>query len=110
MRVALCLYGLIGSAKGKAYDKKGGTDIVLEDCYNSFSKHILSKNDVDVFFHTWDTDFEDELVLKYNPKKYKGKKIGSIQRTKSGKPRMKARACYQSKKKANNAMAAAMMG
>ena len=31
-------------------------------------------------------------------------------RTKSGKPRMKARACYQSKKKANNAMAAAMMG
>ena len=45
-----------------------------------------------------------------NPKKYKGKKIGSIQRTKSGKPRMKARACYQSKKKANNAMAAAMMG
>ena len=45
-----------------------------------------------------------------NPKKYKGKKIGSIQRTKSGKSRMKARACYQSKKKANNAMAAAMMG
>ena len=71
MRVALCLYGLIGSAKGKAYYKKGVTYIVLEDCYNSFSKHILSKNDVDVFFHTWDTDFEDELVLKYNPKKYK---------------------------------------
>ena len=45
-----------------------------------------------------------------NPKKYKGKKVGSVQRTKSGKPRMKARACYKSKKKANNAMAAAMMG
>ena len=45
-----------------------------------------------------------------NPKKHKGKKVGSIQRTKSGKPRMKARACYRSKKKANNAMAAAMMG
>ena len=45
-----------------------------------------------------------------NPKKHKHKKVGSIQRTKSGKPRMKARARYRSKKKANNAMAAAMMG
>jgi hypothetical protein len=45
-----------------------------------------------------------------NPKLHKGKKVGSVQKTKSGKPRMKARACYRSKKKANNAMAAAMMG
>ncbi len=45
-----------------------------------------------------------------NPKKYKGKKVGSTQKTKSGKIRMKARACYGSRKKANNAMAAAMMG
>ena len=56
----------------------------------------------------------DEAISKAekenNPKAHKGKKIGSIQRTKSGKPRMKARACYRSKKKANNAMAAAMMG
>ena len=44
-----------------------------------------------------------------NPKKYKGKKVGSVQRTKSGKIRMKARACYGTRKKANNAMAAAMM-
>jgi hypothetical protein len=44
-----------------------------------------------------------------NPKKYKGKKVGSVQKTPSGNIRMKARACYASKKKANNAMAAAMM-
>ena len=56
---------------------------------------------------------DDKLTKKEkenNPKKYKGKKVGSVQRTKSGKIRMKARACYASKKKANNAMAAAMMG
>ena len=56
---------------------------------------------------------DDKLTKKEkenNPKKYKGKKVGSVQRTKSGKIRMKARACYKSKKKANNAMAAAMMG
>ena len=61
----------------------------------------------------WCAYVDDKLTKaekENNPKKHKGKKVGSIQRTKSGKPRMKARACYRSKKKANNAMAAAMMG
>lgn len=61
----------------------------------------------------WCAYVDDKLTKKEkenNPKKYKGKKVGSVQKTKSGKPRMKARACYRSKKKANNAMAAAMMG
>ncbi len=61
----------------------------------------------------WCAYVDDKLTKsekENNPKKYKGKKVGSVQRTKSGKPRMKARACYRSKKKANNAMAAAMMG
>lgn len=57
--------------------------------------------------------YVDDKVTKKdkenNPKLYKGKKAGSIKRTKSGKIKMKARACYASKKKANNAMAAAMM-
>ena len=60
----------------------------------------------------WCAYVDDKLTKKEkenNPKKYKGKKVGSVQRTKSGKIRMKARACYRSKKKANNAMAAAMM-
>ena len=61
----------------------------------------------------WCAYVDDKLTKaekENNPKKYKGKKVGSVQKTKSGKPRMKARACYRSKKKANNAMAAAMMG
>ena len=57
--------------------------------------------------------YVDDKVTKKdkenNPKLYKGKKAGSVKRTKSGKIKMKARACYASKKKANNAMAAAMM-
>ena len=60
----------------------------------------------------WCAYVDDKLTKaekENNPKAHKGKKVGSIQRTKSGKPRMKARACYRSKKKANNAMAAAMM-
>lgn len=58
--------------------------------------------------------YVDDKVTKKekenNPEKYKHKRVGSVERTKSGKIKMKARACYKSKKKANNAMAAAMMG
>ena len=74
MKVALCLYGLVGSNRGKSYDKKGGTDKVLEACFKSFKNHIIDKNETDVFFHTWDQEFEDELVKKYNPKLYKTEK------------------------------------
>jgi len=60
----------------------------------------------------WCAYVDDKLTKaekEGKPKKYKGKKVGSAQRTPSGNIRMKARACYASKKKANNAMAAAMM-
>lgn len=60
----------------------------------------------------WCAYVDDKLTKaekEGNPKKYKGKAVGSVQRTPDGKIRMKARACYASKKKANNAMAAAMM-
>ena len=70
MRIALCLYGLIGSKTGKAYLKEGGTDEVLSECYDSFNKNLISQGNVDVFFHTWDVDFENQLVSKYQPKSY----------------------------------------
>ena len=60
----------------------------------------------------WCAYVDDKLTRaekERSPKKHKGKKVGSVQKTPSGKIRMKARACYPSKKKANNAMAAAMM-
>jgi hypothetical protein len=60
----------------------------------------------------WCAYVDDKLTKaekEGNPKKYKGKAVGSVQRTPDGKIRMKARACYASRKKANNAMAAAMM-
>lgn len=60
----------------------------------------------------WCAYVDDKVTKKdkeTNPK-YKRAKLGSLKRTKTGKIRMKARACYRSKKKANNAMAAAMMG
>tara|TARA_R100001509_G_scaffold97081_2_gene56470 strand:+ start:1138 stop:1389 length:252 start_codon:yes stop_codon:yes gene_type:complete len=79
------------------------TDILIQVC-NEDVRKVGNK------FCAYVDDKLTKAEKENNPKKYKGKKIGSIQRTKSGKPRMKARACYQSRKKANNAMAAAMMG
>ena len=60
----------------------------------------------------WCAYVDDKLTKaekEASPKRHKGKKVGAVQRTPDGKIRMKARACYASKKKANNAMAAAMM-
>ena len=50
MKVALCLTGLIGSLQGKSWNKSGGTQKVLDTCFTHNKKHILDKNDVDVFF------------------------------------------------------------
>lgn len=60
----------------------------------------------------WCAYVDDKLTAaekEASPARHKGKKVGAVQRTPSGKIRMKARACYASKKAANGAMAAAMM-
>ena len=68
MRVALCLYGLTGSVDfgfglGKPIDPRIG--------HYHHNKRIIEPNEnVDVFFHTWSTDFKNMLVDIYKPKKY----------------------------------------
>lgn len=74
MKVALCLTGLIGSLQGKSWNKSGGTQTVLDTCFTHNKKHILDKNDVDVFFHTWDVDYKNQLIDKYKPKRYQAQK------------------------------------
>ena len=86
-------------------------DIDEEDLREAIRAEIFGE-DVRKRGNKWCAYVDDKLTKaekEGNPKKYKGKKVGSVQRTPSGKIRMKARACYSSKKKANNAMAAAMM-
>lgn len=78
-------------------------DLIEEELFNEDVRRRGGK---------WCAYVDDKLTKaekEGNPKKYKGKAVGSVQRTPDGKIRMKARACYASKKKANNAMAAAMM-
>lgn len=66
MKVALCLFGLVGSKEGK--DGKGG-NIDYMVAYEHYKKHVLDKNDVDVFIHSWSIGFEKELEETYKPQK-----------------------------------------
>ena len=70
MKIALCFYGLLGSIKGKSGDRKGNPLDILELAFPHYKKHILDKNNVDVFIHSWDVDLQSEIIEKYKPKDY----------------------------------------
>ena len=64
-RIALCLSGIVGG-KGGPNGKGGVVDI--KTIFNQYQKHILDKNNVDVFIHSWSIDYEEILSELYNPK------------------------------------------
>jgi len=66
-RVALCLFGLVGGSSGK---NGAGDPVDPAISFSAYYDHILSKNDVDVYFHTWSVDHGEKLLRMYNPKKY----------------------------------------
>jgi len=87
-------------------------EIILLEKDHPLVRDELLNEDVRSRGGKWCAYVDDKLTKaekEANPKRHKGKAAGSVQRTPDGKIRMKARACYASKKKANNAMAAAMM-
>lgn len=67
MKVALCLYGLVGGMVGK--DGKGGS-LDGSIAFEHYKKHVLDKNDVDVFVHTWSVESKDSVLNLYKPKSY----------------------------------------
>ena len=68
MKVALCLYGLVGSKVGK---NGVGENIDPQIGFDYYKKHLLDKNvHVDVFIHSWSIEEKDKLISLYEPKKY----------------------------------------
>ena len=67
MKVALCLYGVVGNKITKAGSNSSSAEI-LEMGYQKYKENILSKYDTDVLLHTWSTDFEQEILELYKPK------------------------------------------
>jgi len=67
MRVALCLYGLIGGDQGKG--GAGSSDKTLTTGHYYYDKNLFKQNDqVDVFVHTWSVDRKDDIEKMYKPK------------------------------------------
>ncbi len=62
MKIALCLHGLFNSTTD--YTSNGF------DGFNYIKEKILTKGDVDVYIHSWETDKEKEILNLYNPKSY----------------------------------------
>jgi hypothetical protein len=70
MKVALCLSGLVGGIKGKSQDKVEGSKESFKISSEHTKKHIIDKNDVDVFIHSWEVDLQNMIVEAYKPKKF----------------------------------------
>lgn len=69
MRVALCLYGLVGGDSGKG--GMGSSDKTLTIGYEHYRNNLIEVNDhVDVFIHTWSLDQKDQIIKLYSPTKY----------------------------------------
>jgi hypothetical protein len=65
MKIALCLCGIVGTdSKYGIGDKK----INYKVAHKHFKDHLFDLDqEVDVFFHSWSTEYEDRLNKIYNP-------------------------------------------
>jgi len=70
VKTAICFNGLVGSTKGKSQELIGDFNTCFEISSHLYKKHIIDKNDVDIFIHSWSTGMEREVVDTYKPKKY----------------------------------------
>jgi len=71
MKIALCFSGLIGGMKGKSQHMMEGSEESLKISSEHIKKHIIDKNNVDVFIHSWEVELKDLLIRTYEPKKSK---------------------------------------
>tara|TARA_Y100000589_G_scaffold332133_1_gene389584 strand:+ start:5802 stop:6647 length:846 start_codon:yes stop_codon:yes gene_type:complete len=70
-KVALCLSGTIGSIGGPS-EKGYKSDVrILMKAYEHYKRHIIDKNNVDIFIHCWDKDLEFDIKMLYKPVSYK---------------------------------------
>ena len=68
MRIALCFVGLTGSVD---FGYGLGKPIDPRIAHHHHTKYIMDENEnVDVFIHSWSTDFKDMLIDLYKPKKH----------------------------------------
>ncbi len=68
MRIAVCFYGLVGSA-----DKKYGKGTLLDPkiCHEYYLKNVfLNDHIIDIFIHSQSNESKEKILSVYNPKSY----------------------------------------
>lgn len=66
MKVAICFYGLVGSA----LDKNGvGLQLDPKIAWDLNKKNIIDPNNADVFIHSWSYESKDTLEKLYQPRR-----------------------------------------
>ena len=66
-RCALCLSGTIGSISGPSGKGYNSDPRILFKAYEHYKRHIIDKNDIDVFIHCWDFDYLFDIKMLYQP-------------------------------------------
>jgi len=67
MKIALCLFGVIGNSEEKASHSRKRSEDILKLAHKSYKEHFLDKYDVDVFVHTWSVDYQRQIEKLYKP-------------------------------------------
>jgi hypothetical protein len=71
MKIALCLHGNVGMLYTNKRNYKWNQFVDYRIGYEHYKKHLLDINDnVDVFIHSWSTEFEKGIVETYKPKSF----------------------------------------
>lgn len=69
MKIALCLHGRVGSMTGKTYSGTQDSLEALTISHDNFKQKVIMP-DMDIFLHSWSTEFTEQIVNLYNPKKH----------------------------------------
>ena len=67
VRAALCLSGKIGSINGPAVKGHKSDPRILFKAYEHYKRHIIEKNDIDIFIHCWDINYVFDIKMLYKP-------------------------------------------
>ena len=70
MKVAVCLFGHVGSYTGSIVDPNFKDRIDLKIAFNNYTKKIFRNYDTDIFIHSWSYEEKDFFIEKYKPKKF----------------------------------------
>lgn len=70
MRVALCLHGVVGNYYTHKENYISNGDVDFRIGMEHYQKHLFKMNEnVDVFIHSWSTQYADEINDAYQPRK-----------------------------------------